>query len=158
MGKRPSECRSPFRRRFHDLRHAAVSPRLDSRLSATEVARRTGPAVAVLLKIYAHCIDRQADAANRRITSAPATRDTEQDPIDKGDGDIEPQPEMPGQRTEAGRTVSVTAPTGPVRGFCAPVRGLHGPGTRFARTHSGRRRPGIAPRSTYALVSGVRLG
>jgi hypothetical protein len=35
---------------------------------ATEVARRAGHGVAVLLKIYAHCIDGQADAANQRIT------------------------------------------------------------------------------------------
>jgi hypothetical protein len=37
---------------------------------ATEVARRAGHGVAVLLKIYAHCIDGQADAANQRITDA----------------------------------------------------------------------------------------
>jgi hypothetical protein len=35
---------------------------------ATEVARRARHGVAVLLKIYAHCIDGQTDAANRRIT------------------------------------------------------------------------------------------
>jgi hypothetical protein len=35
--------------------------------SATEVARRTGHGVAVLLKVYVHCIDGQADAANRRL-------------------------------------------------------------------------------------------
>jgi len=44
---------------------------------ATEVARRAGHGVAVLLKIYAHCIDGQADAANSRITDALATPDTE---------------------------------------------------------------------------------
>jgi hypothetical protein len=37
---------------------------------ATEVARRAGHGVAVLLKIYAHCIDGQATAANQRITEA----------------------------------------------------------------------------------------
>jgi hypothetical protein len=37
---------------------------------ATEVVRRAGRGVAVLLKIYAHCIDGQADAASRRITDA----------------------------------------------------------------------------------------
>jgi hypothetical protein len=37
---------------------------------ATEVARRAGHGVAVLLKIYAHCIDGQADAANHRIAGA----------------------------------------------------------------------------------------
>jgi hypothetical protein len=39
---------------------------------ATEVARRAGHGVAVLLKIYAHCIGGQTDAANRRITDASA--------------------------------------------------------------------------------------
>jgi hypothetical protein len=42
---------------------------------ATEVARRAGHGVAVLLKIYAHCIDRQADAADQRITDALGTQD-----------------------------------------------------------------------------------
>jgi hypothetical protein len=46
-------------------------------LPATEVARRTGHGVAVLLKIYAHCLDGQADGANQRITSALGAKDTE---------------------------------------------------------------------------------
>ena len=41
-----------------------------------------GPSAAVLLKIYAHCIDGQADAANQRITDALGTRDTQ--PQDSG--------------------------------------------------------------------------
>ncbi len=50
-----------------------------------------------------------------------------------------------------GRTVGVTAPTGPVRGyFCSrswpPKPAAHG-----------RRRPGVEPRMAYALVSGVWL-
>jgi hypothetical protein len=44
---------------------------------ATEVARRAGHCVAVLLKIYAHCIDGQADAANKRITDALGAQDTQ---------------------------------------------------------------------------------
>jgi integrase len=44
-------------RRPYDLRHAAVSLWLNSGVPATEVARRAGHGVAVLLKIYAHCID-----------------------------------------------------------------------------------------------------
>ena len=47
--------------------------RLNSGVPATEVARRAGHGVAVLLKIYAHCIDGQADAANQRITDALGT-------------------------------------------------------------------------------------
>ncbi len=53
------------------------------------VARRAGHGVAVLLKIYAHCIDGQAAAANYRIAEALGTPDAEQDPGDEGDGDIE---------------------------------------------------------------------
>ena len=48
-----------------------------------------GHGVAVLLKIYAHCIDGQATAANQRIAEALGTQDTEQDPGDEGDGDME---------------------------------------------------------------------
>ena len=56
---------------------------------ATEVARRAGHGVAVLLKIYAHCIDGQATAANQRIAEALDIQDAEQDPGDEGDGDTE---------------------------------------------------------------------
>jgi hypothetical protein len=42
--------------------------------------------------------------------------------------------------------------------FSAPVRGFHGPEIRGARTHSGRRRPEIEPRSAYVLVSGGDSG
>jgi hypothetical protein len=47
---------------------------------ATKVARRAGHGVAILLKIYAHCIDGQADAANQRITDALGIKDTEPEP------------------------------------------------------------------------------
>jgi hypothetical protein len=40
-----------------------VSLWLNSGVPATEVARRAGHGVAVLLKIYAHCIDGQAEQA-----------------------------------------------------------------------------------------------
>ena len=49
--------------------------------------RRRGYGVAVLLKIYAHCIDRQADSANQRITDALGTKDAEPEPGDEEDGD-----------------------------------------------------------------------
>jgi hypothetical protein len=47
---------------------------------------RRGPA-----EIYAHCIDGQADAENKRITDALGTQDTrpEYEPGDEGDNDIE---------------------------------------------------------------------
>jgi hypothetical protein len=54
---------------------------------ATEVARRAGHGVAVLLKISVHCIDGQADAANQRITDALGTKDPEPEPGDEEDGD-----------------------------------------------------------------------
>ena len=81
----PAQCRSPLGRRPYDLRHAAVSLWLNSGVPATEVARRAGHGVAVLLKIYAHCIDGQADAANQRITDALTTPHTGQRPEDDGD-------------------------------------------------------------------------
>ena len=40
------------------------------RVPATEVARRAGHGVAVLLHVYANCIDGQATAANQRISEA----------------------------------------------------------------------------------------
>jgi len=43
------------------------------RIPATEVARRAGHGVAVLLKVYAHCIDGMADTANKRIGDALAS-------------------------------------------------------------------------------------
>ena len=49
----PAQCRSPLGRRPYDLRYAAVSLWLNSGVPATEVARRAGHGVAVLLKIYA---------------------------------------------------------------------------------------------------------
>ena len=58
-------------------------------MPATEVARRAGHGVAVLLKVYAHCIDGQADAANQRITDALGTQDTQPEAGDEGDDDIE---------------------------------------------------------------------
>ena len=76
----PAQCRSPLGRRPYDLRHAAVSLWLNSGVPATEVARRAGHGVAVLLKIYAHCTDGQADAANQRITDALGTQDTRPEP------------------------------------------------------------------------------
>jgi hypothetical protein len=42
---------------------------------------------AVLLQIYAHCIDGQADMANKRITDALGTQDAGQVPGEEGDGD-----------------------------------------------------------------------
>ncbi len=61
---------SPLARRPYDLRHAAVSLWLNAGVPATEVARRAGHSVAVLLKVYAHCIDGQAGTVNKRIADS----------------------------------------------------------------------------------------
>jgi integrase len=84
----PAQRRSPLARRPYDLRHAAVSLWLNSGVPATEVARRAGHSVAVLLKIYAHCIDGQADAANQRITDALGPQDSKE-PGDEAEGGSE---------------------------------------------------------------------
>ncbi len=76
-----------------DCWHEALLRRtlwLNSGVPATEVVRRAGHGVAVLLKIYAHCIDGQADAANQRITDALSTPEADHDPGKKGDDDSEP--------------------------------------------------------------------
>jgi integrase len=66
----PAQHASPLARRPYDLRHAAVSLWLSAGVPATEVARRAGHSIAVLLKVYAHCIDGQADTANKRIADS----------------------------------------------------------------------------------------
>jgi integrase len=66
----PAQQASPLARRPYDLRHAAVSLWLNAGVPATEVARRAGHSVAVLLKVYAHCIDGLADTVNKRIGDA----------------------------------------------------------------------------------------
>jgi integrase len=71
----PAQHASPLARRPYDLRHAGVSLALNAGVPATEVARRAGHSVVVLLKIYAHCIDGQADAANKRIADALGVED-----------------------------------------------------------------------------------
>ena len=50
-------------------------------------SRRHG--VAVLLKIYAQCIDGQADAANKQITDALGVQDTQPESGDEEDDDSE---------------------------------------------------------------------
>jgi integrase len=84
-----AQYRSQLGRRPYDLRHAAVSLWLNSRVPATEVARRAGHGVAVLLKIYTHCIDGQATAASQCIADALGTQDAEPDPGDEDDDDTE---------------------------------------------------------------------
>jgi integrase len=60
---------SPLAARPYGLRHGAVSLWLNSGVAATEVARRAGHSVAVLLTIYAHG---QSAQANGRIVASLA--------------------------------------------------------------------------------------
>jgi hypothetical protein len=48
---------SPLVPRPHDMRHAVASLWLNAGVPATAAARRLGQSVAVLLRVYANCID-----------------------------------------------------------------------------------------------------
>ena len=120
---------------------------LNSGVPATEVARRAGHGVAVLLKIYAHCIDGQADAANQRIAEALGTGDAEEDPVTRATA----TPSRHRNRSHRPRPWPFRPR--PWFGPCLSV-GRTDPGTRHPRTHSGRRRPANTPRMAFALVSG----
>ncbi|WP_248966207.1 tyrosine-type recombinase/integrase [Sphaerisporangium perillae] len=61
---------SPLASRPYDLRHAAVSLWLNAGVPATEVAKRAGHSVDVLLRVYAKCIEGQRSHANRQISDA----------------------------------------------------------------------------------------
>ncbi|WP_243715346.1 tyrosine-type recombinase/integrase [Micromonospora sp. KC207] len=61
---------SPLARRPYDLRHAAASPWLNAGVPPTEVARRLGHGVAVLLRVHANCIDGGDDTMNDKIGGA----------------------------------------------------------------------------------------
>jgi integrase len=66
----PAQVASPLAGRPYDLRHAAVSLWLNCGVPATEVAYRAGHGVAVLLRVYAGCIDGDAAVINDRIEQA----------------------------------------------------------------------------------------
>jgi integrase len=66
----PEQQSSPLARRPYDLRHAAASLWLNPGVPATDVARRPGHGVAVLLRVYANCLDGQQDTMNDRIDEA----------------------------------------------------------------------------------------
>ena len=66
IGLTPEQEASPLARRPYDLRHAAVSTWLNAGVPPTEVAARAGHSVAVLLSVYAKCMDGEA-AYNARI-------------------------------------------------------------------------------------------
>jgi integrase len=68
----PAQYSSPLAGRPYDLRHAGVSLWLNAGVPAPEVAERAGHSVDVLLKVYAKCIDGQAEIVNQRIEAALA--------------------------------------------------------------------------------------
>ena len=66
----PTVRASPLARRVYDLRHACVSTWLNGGVSPAQVAEWAGHSVAVLLKVYAKCIDGQDQIAKKRIEEA----------------------------------------------------------------------------------------
>ncbi len=75
----PEQAASPLARRPYDLRHAAVSLWLNAGVPPTEVARRAGHSVDVLLRVYANCVDGQDLAINDRIAEALGPLDSSGD-------------------------------------------------------------------------------
>jgi integrase len=63
----PAEYASPLARRVYDLRHACVSTWLSAGITPAQAAEWAGHSVAVLLRIYAKCIDGQDQLNKRRI-------------------------------------------------------------------------------------------
>jgi integrase len=61
---------SPLAKRPYDLRHACVSTWLAGGVSPKQVAEWAGQSIAVLLEIYAKCLDGQAALDHQRISQA----------------------------------------------------------------------------------------
>jgi integrase len=78
----PAEYASPLARRVYDLRHACVSTWLNGGVQPAQVADWAGHSVAVLLKVYAKCIDGQDHIAKRRIEDALREGDDAQEADD----------------------------------------------------------------------------
>jgi integrase len=74
----PAEYASPLARPVYDLRHACVSTWLNGGVGPAQVAEWAGHSVAVLLRVYAKCIDGQDQIAKRRIEDA--LRESADDP------------------------------------------------------------------------------
>jgi integrase len=70
VGLTADQVASPLARRPYDLRHAAASLWLNAGVPPTEVARRLGHSVAVLLRVYVNCIDGGDEGSNGRIEGA----------------------------------------------------------------------------------------
>ncbi|MGH3547571.1 MAG: tyrosine-type recombinase/integrase, partial [Pseudonocardiaceae bacterium] len=74
-----AQAASPLAARPYDLRHGGVSLWLNSGVSPTVVARRAGHGVAVLLKVYAGCLDGEDEVANHRIDDGLSAYDNDPD-------------------------------------------------------------------------------
>jgi hypothetical protein len=81
----PAEYALPLARRVYELRHACVSTWLNGGVAPAQVAEWAGHSVAVLLRVYAKCIDGQDQIAKRRIEDA--LRESEDDDAASGDDD-----------------------------------------------------------------------
>jgi len=66
----PAQAASPLAYRRYDLRHAAASLWLNAGPAPTEVVRRLGHSVGVLLRVYANCIDGGENGVNDKIGHA----------------------------------------------------------------------------------------
>jgi len=64
------QAASPLAARPYDLRHSGITLSLNAGVPAPEVARRAGHGVAVLLRVYAGCIDGHEQLWNGRIDEA----------------------------------------------------------------------------------------
>ncbi|MFI6788886.1 hypothetical protein ACIBG4_16320 [Nonomuraea sp. NPDC050383] len=69
----PEQVASSLAARPYDLRHAAVSLWLNAGVPASEVAKRVGHSVDVLLRVYAKCLDGQREQVNSKIHDALGT-------------------------------------------------------------------------------------
>ena len=82
----PAEYASPLAKRVYDLRHACVSTWLNGGIPPAQVAEWAGHSVAILLKVYAKCIDGQDHIAKRRIEDALGEPDEDPPREPEGDG------------------------------------------------------------------------
>jgi integrase len=66
----PAATATALARRPYDLRHAALSLWLNAGAAPAQIAQRAGHSITMLLAVYTHCIDGQADITNRQIEHA----------------------------------------------------------------------------------------
>jgi integrase len=95
----PEQVDSPMAGRPYDLRHAAVSLWLNGGVSPTEIAKRAGHSVEVLLRVYAKCVHGQEDIANQRIEETLNPAGAEADP----EGEPQSTPRSRDSRSPASR-------------------------------------------------------